>query len=128
MKYFRLIWSNMWRKRIRTTLTILSVFVAFVLFGLLSAFKDAFAGSNSTLEDAERLITIHKISLINFLPISYSKESGTCQGSLRQPTRPGSALTTKKKESIRPVSGRCGELPGDVPGLVDFPKNISRTG
>lgn len=71
MKYFRLIWSNMWRKRIRTTLTIMSVFIAFVLFGLLSAFKVAFAGSNSSLEDAERLITIHKVSLINFLPISY---------------------------------------------------------
>lgn len=71
MKYFGLIWSNMWRKRIRTTLTILSVFVAFLLFGMLSAFKLAFDGSNSSIEDAERLIGVHKVSLINFLPVAY---------------------------------------------------------
>ena len=71
MKYFGLIWSNMWRKRIRTTLTILSVFVAFLLFGMLSAFKLAFDGSNSSIENAERLISVHKVSLINFLPIAY---------------------------------------------------------
>ena len=71
MKYFALIWSNMWRKKIRTTLTILSVLVAFLLFGLLSAFKLAFTGVGASLETAERLVTVHKISLINLLPISY---------------------------------------------------------
>ena len=71
MKYLALIWSNVWRKKIRTTLTILSVLVAFLLFGLLSAFKHAFTGVSSGLETAERLITIHKVSMINFLPISY---------------------------------------------------------
>ena len=71
MKYFALVWSNIWRKKIRTTLTILSVLVAFLLFGLLSAFNHAFTGAGSSLETAERLITIHKVSMINFLPISY---------------------------------------------------------
>ncbi|MGI9237860.1 MAG: ABC transporter permease [Woeseiaceae bacterium] len=70
MKYFRLIWKNAWRKKIRTLLTILSVFVAFLLFALLSAIGFAFRGGVD-VADAERLIVIHKISLINPLPMSY---------------------------------------------------------
>ena len=44
MKYFGFIWKNIWRKKIRTSLTILSVFVAFLLFALLSAIGYAFKG------------------------------------------------------------------------------------
>jgi putative ABC transport system permease protein len=70
MKYFRLIWKNAWRKKIRTSLTILSVFVAFLLFALLSAIGYAFRGGVD-VADAERLIVINKVSLINPLPMSY---------------------------------------------------------
>jgi len=70
MKYFRLVWKNAWRKKIRTSLTILSVFVAFLLFALLSAIGYAFKGGVD-VADAERLIVIHKVSLINPLPMSY---------------------------------------------------------
>ena len=70
MKYFRLIWKNVWRKKIRTSLTILSVFVAFLLFALLSAIGYAFKGGVD-VADAERLIVINKVSLINPLPMSY---------------------------------------------------------
>jgi putative ABC transport system permease protein len=70
MKYFRLIWKNAWRKRIRTSLTILSICVAFLLFALLSAIGYAFRGGVD-VADAERLIVINKVSLINPLPMSY---------------------------------------------------------
>ena len=70
MKYFRLIWKNVWRKKIRTLLTILSVFVAFLLFSLLSAIGFAFKGGED-VADAERLIVINKVSLINPIPMSY---------------------------------------------------------
>ena len=70
MKYFRLIWKNAWRKKIRTLLTILSVFVAFLLFSLLSAIGFAFRGGVD-VADAERLVVIDKISLINPIPMSY---------------------------------------------------------
>jgi putative ABC transport system permease protein len=70
MKYFRLIWKNAWRKKIRTFLTILSVFVAFLLFSLLSALGYAFKGGVE-IADAERLIVINKVTLINPLPMSY---------------------------------------------------------
>ncbi len=42
VKYFGLIWKNVWRKKIRTSLTILSVLVAFLLFALLNAVGQAF--------------------------------------------------------------------------------------
>ncbi len=79
MKYFRLIWKNAWRKKIRTSLTILSVFVAFLLFSLLSAFGYAFKGGVD-VTDAERLVVIHKVSLVNLLPMSYLNRIASTDG------------------------------------------------
>jgi len=70
MRYFGLVWSNVWRKKIRTSLTILSVLVAFLLFTLLNAVGQAF-GTGGAMTGAERLVVIDKITLINPLPISY---------------------------------------------------------
>ena len=70
MKYFGLVWKNIWRKKVRTSLTILSVLVAFLLFSLLNAVGQAFV-SGGAMTGASRLVVIDKISLINFLPISY---------------------------------------------------------
>lgn len=79
MKYFWLIWKNAWRKKIRTSLTILSVFVAFLLFALLSAIGYAFK-SGADVADAERLVVIEKISLINPLPVSYQNRIASTPG------------------------------------------------
>lgn len=79
MKYFRLIWKNVWRKKIRTSLTILSVLVAFLLFSLLSAIGYAFKGGEQ-IADAERLIVINKISLINPIPMSYLNRIQATEG------------------------------------------------
>lgn len=79
MKYFRLIWKNVWRKKIRTSLTILSVLVAFLLFALLSALGYAFRGGVD-VANAERLIVIHKVSLINPLPMSYMNRIAATDG------------------------------------------------
>ena len=70
MKYFYLVWKSLWRKKIRTTLTILSVFVAFLLFGLLSALNQVFSGVTD-VANAQRLVTLDKISIINSLPAAY---------------------------------------------------------
>ena len=43
MKFFPLIWKNMWRRKFRTTFTLLSLFVAFLLFGLLMTIRTAFS-------------------------------------------------------------------------------------
>ncbi len=79
MKYFGLIWKNAWRKKIRTSLTVLSVLVAFLLFALLNAIGYAFR-SGEDVSSAERLVVIHKISLINPLPMSYQARIASTPG------------------------------------------------
>ena len=79
MKYFGFIWKNAWRKKVRTTLTILSVLVAFLLYALLSAVGYAFR-SGVDLADAERLVVIDKVSLINPLPVSYENKIAATPG------------------------------------------------
>ena len=58
------------RKKLRTSLTLLSIFVAFVLFGLLAAVKQALVGGVE-MAGADRLVVRHKVSIIQFLPESY---------------------------------------------------------
>ena len=73
MKYFYLVWKSLWRKKVRSILTVLSVLVAFLLYGLLSAFDTAFSGGVD-LANASRLVTIDKISLINPVPARYQQK------------------------------------------------------
>lgn len=70
MKFIYLVWAGLKRKRLRTTLTFLSIFVAFILFAFLGAIKEAFLGGVS-MAGLDRLIVRHKVSLIQTLPASY---------------------------------------------------------
>jgi putative ABC transport system permease protein len=70
VKYLHLIWSNLKRKKLRTLLTLLSILVAFVLFGFLSAIRQALAGG-VTLAGQNRLWVRHKVSIIQSLPEFY---------------------------------------------------------
>jgi putative ABC transport system permease protein len=70
MKFVSLVWSNLKRKKLRTSLTVLSIFIAFVLFGLLCTIKEAFTAGIS-MAGADRLIVRHKVSLIMTLPVTY---------------------------------------------------------
>jgi putative ABC transport system permease protein len=51
MKYFMLIWAGLWRKKTRTILTMLSIVVAFLLFGLLQGINQ---GIKAGLSDTGR--------------------------------------------------------------------------
>lgn len=70
MRFFFLVWGNLKRKKLRTLLTVLSICVAFVLYGLLCTIREAFA-SGVDLADAKRLIVRHKVSLLMLLPVTY---------------------------------------------------------
>lgn len=70
MKYLHLISSGLKRKKLRTLLTLLSIIVAFVLFGLLSAIKHALVGGVE-MAGADRLVVRHKVSIIQLLPVTY---------------------------------------------------------
>lgn len=68
--HFHLIWANLMRKKLRTILTLLSIVVAFLLFGLLCAMKQALVGTVE-VAGANRLIVRHKVSIIQLLPEAY---------------------------------------------------------
>jgi putative ABC transport system permease protein len=70
MKFAHLIWGNLKRKKLRTSLTLLSILVAFILYGMLCAIKQALVGGVE-LAGADRLIVRHKVSIIQLLPESY---------------------------------------------------------
>ncbi len=72
MKFARLIWANMARGKVRTTLTIGSYAVALFLFGLLGAIQTAF-NQGVEVAGADRLVARNKISLIMPLPVSYKE-------------------------------------------------------
>ncbi len=79
MKYLPLLWSSLWRKKVRTIFTLLSVFVAFLLFGLLMTIRTAFS-FGVDIAGIDRLVLIHKVSLIMPLPVSYLERLRATEG------------------------------------------------
>jgi putative ABC transport system permease protein len=69
-KFLPLLWANLRRRRVRTLLTIGSVAIAFLLYGMLEAFRHALLGGVE-MAGADRLMTMHKVSFIQSLPRSY---------------------------------------------------------
>jgi putative ABC transport system permease protein len=84
VKFLHLIWSNLKRRKLRTILTLLSITVAFILFGFLSAINQALTGGVS-MAGQDRLVVRHKVSIIQSLPVSYKA---------RMERIPGVALAT----------------------------------
>jgi putative ABC transport system permease protein len=70
MKYFPLVWATLWRKKARTIFTLLSMIVAFLLFGVLETIDYAFAHPSGGATGADKLITINKYSITLLLPFS----------------------------------------------------------
>jgi putative ABC transport system permease protein len=73
MKYLPLLGAGLFRRKTRTVLTLLSVLVAFLLFGLLQAVETAFESGADTA-DAKRLLTTARYSIIEPLPLSYLRQ------------------------------------------------------
>jgi putative ABC transport system permease protein len=79
MKLLPLVWKNLWRRKIRTIFTLACVFIAFLLFGLLMTIRAAFS-FGVEIAGVDRLIIIHKVSLIQPLPESYQARLATLPG------------------------------------------------
>ena len=79
MKYVPLVWRNLMRRKIRTIFTVLSILIAFVLFGVLMAIRAAFT-MGVDVAGADRLMVIHKVSLIQPLPRSYLERLRATEG------------------------------------------------
>lgn len=70
MKFLYLIWSGLKRKKLRTVLTILSILVAFILYGYLSAVGRAL-DMGVSVAGADRIVVRHRVSITQLLPQSY---------------------------------------------------------
>lgn len=79
MKYLPLIWRNLLRRKVRTIFTIGSIFIAFVLFGILMAVRAAFS-MGVELAGVDRMMVLNKISIIMPLPLSYEERLKTIEG------------------------------------------------
>ena len=80
MKYLPLIWATLWRKKTRTLFTLLSIVVAFLLFGVLETVAYAFAHPSSGLSGSDQLITTNKYSITLPLPFADVKEVRSLPG------------------------------------------------
>jgi putative ABC transport system permease protein len=70
MKFLPLVWRSLWRRKVRTVFTFLSIFIAFLLFGLLTTIRAAFS-LGVEIAGLDRLMVIHKVSIIMPLPVAY---------------------------------------------------------
>jgi putative ABC transport system permease protein len=70
MKFFPLVWSSLWRKKARTIFTLLSIMIAFLLFGLLQG-VNAWLNAFGTGSNANRLYVVSRVSQVQPLPTAY---------------------------------------------------------
>jgi putative ABC transport system permease protein len=70
MKFARIIFVNLLRKKVRLLLTLGSFAVALFLFAFLAVVKDAF-NRGADVAGADRLVVINRTSIINTIPLSY---------------------------------------------------------
>jgi len=70
VKYFPLVWATLWRKKTRTIFTLLSVVVAFLLFGVLETVDYAFSHPSGGASGADKLVTMNKYSITLSLPFA----------------------------------------------------------
>ena len=79
MFFFKLVFKNVFRAKLRSSLTIIGLVIAIVAFGLLQTVVDAwFAGSNAA--SASRLVTRNAISLVFPMPIYYRERMRAVSG------------------------------------------------
>jgi len=79
MKFVPLVWCSLIRRKLRTIFTLLSIVVAFTLFGVLMAIRAAFS-TGITVAGAERLVMLDKVSMINALPLRYRSQIASAPG------------------------------------------------
>ncbi len=79
MSRLSLVWSSLFRRKIRTLLTLLSVVVAFLLFGLLRSVADAFT-VGVDIAGVDRLVVSPKYSIIDPLPIAHLNQIAAVSG------------------------------------------------
>jgi len=103
MKYLDLIWAALFRRRVRTIFTLLSVVTAFLLFGLLDSVRNGFATAGQA--GANRLVTASKISFGLPLPLSLYERFREVPGVTQIEYASALAGTYRDPQNFIPVEG-----------------------
>lgn len=82
MKFLPLIWASLWRKPLRTAFTMLSIVIAFLLFGVLQG-VNAWMGAFGAASHANRLYVVSRVSQLQPLPNAYLEQIRRVPGVLR---------------------------------------------
>ena len=80
MKYLHLVWAALFRRKLRTFLTLVSIVTAFLLFGLLDAVRVGFDQAGQSANGATRLQTGSRLSFIQLLPMALGGRIGQVDG------------------------------------------------
>jgi putative ABC transport system permease protein len=81
---FDLVRKNLFRRKLRAALMIVSILIAFMIFGVLAGFYRAFTAGEDRAA-ADRLITVNKINFTQPMPIAYFNRVHSVDG-VRQVT------------------------------------------
>jgi putative ABC transport system permease protein len=73
MRFLHLVWRNLLRRKFRTVFTIAVIFVSFILYAFLMTIRTAFS-MGLEVAGVDRLAMMHKVSMIQPLPIAYLKD------------------------------------------------------
>lgn len=84
MNDFVLIAKNLFRKKLRAILMLVSILIAFLIFGVLAGFERAF-NAGEDVAAADRLVVVNKINFTQPLPIAYFNRVRGVEG-VRQAT------------------------------------------
>jgi putative ABC transport system permease protein len=102
MKYVDLIWAALQRHKARTALALLSVVVAFLLFGLLDTVRNTFSSFGQNAAGYDRLFVMSKMNVGNPLPLSLLPQIAQVPGVTR--TSYGSFLEGNYQSPKNPVA------------------------
>jgi putative ABC transport system permease protein len=80
VKYFPLVWATLWRKKTRTLFTLLSIVIAFLLFGVLETIDHAFTHPSGGVTGADKLVTTNKYSITLPLPFAEAQQIRSVPG------------------------------------------------
>jgi putative ABC transport system permease protein len=79
MSWLSFVWANLTRRKLRLVFTLLSIILAFLMFGMLDALRTSLSGAVN-LTGADRLITLSKVSIIDSFPVSYYEKTRAVEG------------------------------------------------
>ncbi|MBB6251170.1 ABC transporter permease [Nitrospirillum iridis] len=74
-----LLWRNLFRRKLRTFLMMLAIFVAFVIYGVLGSINYAFEHGVDSVAD-NRLVVTNKITFIQPMPFAYVNKIAAVKG------------------------------------------------